>query len=56
MYPWLLNDLIVAMSVLIILGYHASVLGLYFPKAIQCCKKCKVLLIKMMCEVNEGNR
>ena len=57
MYPKLLNGITVAISVLIVLGYQVFlILACVFPKAIQYCKKCKILLIKMMCEVNEGDR
>ena len=55
MYPRLLNDFLVVISVLIILGYQVFlILACVFPKAIQCCKKCKT--IKMMCEVSEEER
>ena len=55
MYPRLLNDFLVVISVLIILGYQVFlILACVFPKAIQCCKKCKT--IKMMCGANEGER
>ena len=58
-YPKLLNALIVAISVLIILGYQVFlILACIFPKAIQCCKKCKTLLLTKikMSEVNEEDR
>ena len=59
MYPNLANDVIVAISVLIILGYHVFlILACVFPKAIQCCKKCKTLLLTKikLSEVNEEDR
>ena len=55
MYPRLLNDFLVVISILIILGYQVFlILACVFPKAIQCCKKCK--RIKMMCEVSKEER
>ena len=45
MYPNLANEVIVAISVLIVLGYLVFlILACIFPKAIQCCKKCKTFL------------
>ena len=60
MYPKLQNGIVVAITVLIVLGYLVFLtLACVFPKAIQCCKKCKtLLLIKMikLSEVNEEDR
>ena len=58
MYPNLPNEIIMAITLLIILGYQVFlIVACVFPKAIQCYKKCKILLIKIMCdhEVNEGD-
>ena len=59
MYTNLTNDLIITISVLIILGYQVFlILASVFPKVIQCCKKCKTLLLTKikMNEVNEEDR
>ena len=46
MYPNLANEVIVAISVLIVLGYLVFlILACVFPKAIQCYKKYKTLLL-----------
>ena len=58
MYPNLPNEIIMAITLLIILGYQVFlIVACVFPKAIQCYKKYKILLIKIMCdhEVNEGD-
>jgi hypothetical protein len=61
MYTKLLNDITIGISVVIALSYQVFlILACFLPKAIQCYKKCKTLLmskIKMTdAEVNEGNR
>ena len=59
MYPYLANEVIVAISILIILGYLVFLVSAcIFPKAIQCCKKCKTLLLTKikLSEVNEEDR
>ena len=59
MYSNLTNDLIIAISVLSFLGYLVFlILACAFPKALQCCKKCKTLLLTKikMSEVNEEDR
>ena len=61
MYPNLLNEIIIIISVLIVLGYQVFlILACVFPKAIQGCKKCQQLLLtKINCkksEVNEEDR
>ena len=59
MYSNLTNDLIIAISVLSVLGYLVFlVLACAFPKAIQSCKKCKTLVLTKikMSEVNEEAR
>ena len=55
----LLNKIITAISALIVLGYLVFlILACVFPKAIQCCKKCKTLLLTKikMSEANKGDR
>jgi hypothetical protein len=61
MFPKLLNDITTGISVLIVLSYQVFlILACVLPKAIQCCKKCKTLLMskikKIDAEVNEGER
>ena len=59
MYTNLTNDLIITISVLIVLGYQVFlILASVFPKATQCYKKCKTLLLTKikMSEVNEEDR
>ena len=59
MYPNLANEVIVAISVLIVLGYLVFIILAYvFPNAIQCYKKCKTLLLTKikLSEVNEEDR
>ena len=59
MYPKLPNGIIVIISIFIILGYQVFlILACVFPKAIQCCKKCKTLLLTKikLSEVNEEDR
>ena len=56
MYPKLPNGIVVILSGLIIIGYLVFlILACVFPKAIQCCKKCKTLLLTkiMKSELNE---
>jgi hypothetical protein len=57
-YPNWLSGITVTVVIYlaIVLGYQVFlILACVLPKAIQCCKKCKTLLIKMG-EVNEGDR
>jgi hypothetical protein len=55
-YPRWLNDIIIGISALIVLGYLVFlILACILPQAIQCCKTCKTFLI-MMIEGNEGDR
>jgi hypothetical protein len=61
MYSRLLKGITICISVLIFLSYQVFlILACVLPKAIQCCKKCKTLLmtkIKMTdAEVNEEDR
>ena len=59
MYPKLPNGIIVIISIFIILGYQVFlILACVFPKVIQCCKKCKTLLLTKikLSEVNEEDR
>ena len=59
MYPKLLNGIIIIISTLIILGYQVFlILACVFPKAKQCCKKYKTLLLTKikLSEVNEEER
>ena len=59
MYSKLLNGIIVTLSFLIVLGYQVFlILACVFPKAIQCCKKYKTLLLTniKMDGVNEEDR
>ena len=59
MYPRLLNGIILILSFLIVLGYQVFlILACVFPKVIQCCKKCKTLLLTniKMNGVNEEDR
>ena len=59
MYTNLANEVIVAISILIVLGYLVFlILACIFPKVIQCCKKYKTLLLTKikMSEVNEEDR
>jgi hypothetical protein len=53
MYPKWLNGITIVISASIVLGY--LVFACVLPRTIQCCKKCKIFLIKMS-EVNEGDR
>jgi hypothetical protein len=58
MFPNLLNNIITGISVLITLSYQVFlILAFVLPKAIQCCKKCKTLLMsKIKMTDAEGNR
>ena len=59
MYPKWLITIIGGISVLIIISYVVFlILACCWPKAIQCCKKCKMHLMSKirMSGVNEGNR
>jgi hypothetical protein len=61
MFPKLLNGITVCIFALIMLSYQVFlILACVLPKAIQCCKKCKTLLMskikKIDAEVNEGDR
>jgi Ca2+/H+ antiporter len=58
MFPKLLNSITIGISVLIILSYQVFlILAFVLPKAIQCCKKCKTLLMsKIKMTDAEGNR
>ena len=55
MFPNLLNEIIIGISILIILGYQVFlILACVFPKAIQSCKKCQQLLLtKITCKMSE---
>ena len=56
MYPKLPNGIVVILSILIAIGYLVFlILACVFPKAIQCCKKCKILLLTKIkkSELNE---
>ena len=56
MYPKLLNGITVTISALIVLGYLAFlILACALPKAIQCCKKYKTLLMNKI-KMSEGNK
>ena len=56
MYPKLQNGIVVSITVLIVLGYLVFLILAYvFPKAIQCCKKCKTLLLIKMIKLSEVN-
>ena len=58
-YPKVLKRIIFVIYSLIILSYQAFlILACVFPKAIQCCKKCKTHLIRKikMSGANEGGR
>ena len=59
MYSNLTTGIVAATCVLIVLSYLVFlILASVFPKAIQCCKKCKTLLLTIikMSEVNEEDR
>jgi hypothetical protein len=61
MYTKLLNEITVGVPFLIVFSYPVFlILASVLPKAIQCCKKCKTLLMskikKIDAEVNEGER
>ena len=59
MYSKLLNVIIVTLSFLIVFGYQVFlILACVFPKVIQCCKKCKPLLLTKikLSAVNEEDR
>ena len=59
MYPKLLNGIVASISILTVFGYLVFLILAYvFTKAIQCCKKCKTLLLTKikMSEVNEEDR
>ena len=56
MYPKVSNGIVVILSGLIVIGYLVFlILACVFPKAIQCCKKCKTLLLTKIkkSELNE---
>ena len=59
MYSKLSNGIIVMISILIVFGYQVFlILACVFPKIIQCCKKCKLLLLTKikLSAVNEEDR